>query len=177
MPTDEKLVSDIMVPLEEYPRIRDTLTLRDAIAEMAVQIRSRERLSLPRVALVFDDDLEELRGLLRRRDIMRGLEPRFLVTGSLDYRRKLFNVKADPHLSELPFEKMIAHMRKRAERLVRDYTTPIQATIGHDERISTAMCEMVDKDTSLLPVLKDGSVVGVLRSVDVLGEVALLLGC
>ena len=176
MDTTEKLVRDMMVPLAEYPCIRHSITLREAITEMTVQIKRRARLSLPRVALVFDDDFDELLGMLRRRDIMRGLEPRFLVSGALDYRGKLFDVKADPHLAELPYDKMVAHLRKRADRLVKDYVTPIQATIAHDDRITTAMCEMVDENTSLLPVLKDGDVVGVLRSVDVLSEVALILG-
>jgi predicted transcriptional regulator len=35
-----------------------------------------------------------------------------------------------------------------------------------------AVCEMVDQNTSLLPVLKDDRVVGVVRSVEVLGELA-----
>jgi hypothetical protein len=38
-----------------------------------------------------------------------------------------------------------------------------------------AICEMVDRDTSLLPVLKDGNVIGVVRSVDVLAEIALII--
>ena len=88
-----KIVQDIMVPLEKYPCIPDTLTLRDAIKEIQVQILRKGRASLPRVALVFDEGLTELLGMLRRRDILRGLEPRFLVSGSLDYQRKLFTEK------------------------------------------------------------------------------------
>ncbi len=171
----ETLVRDIMVPLEEYPCIPDTLSLRDAIEEMAVQILRQKQASLPRVVLVFDDDFRKLLGVLRRRDIMRGLEPRFMVRGSLNYDRKLFNVKIDPGLSELSHDKIISHIQKRSTRLVRDFMTPIKATIGHDDHIATAMCEMVDRNASLLPVIKDGKVVGVVRSVDVLGEIALAM--
>ncbi len=71
---NEKLVRDIMVPLDEYPCIPGSCTLRDAIIEMGVQILRKGQLSLPRVALVFDDDFSELLGVLRRRGIMRGLE-------------------------------------------------------------------------------------------------------
>jgi CBS domain-containing protein len=169
----EKLVEDIMVPVEEYPCIRDTHTLRQAIEEMGkVQILSKKHASLPRVALVFDESFRELLGILRRRDIMRGLEPRFLVSGSLDYQRKLFNVEIDPNLSELSYDKMIAHIRKRADRLVREFMTPIKATIDCHDHIMKAIYEMVDQNTSLLPVLKDDRVVGVVRSVDVLNEIA-----
>ena len=83
----EKLVRDILVPLEEYPCVPDTHTLRQAIEEMGkVQILRKKQASLPRTALVFDESFSDLLGKLRRRDIMRGLEPEFLVTGSLEYR-------------------------------------------------------------------------------------------
>ncbi|OHB72511.1 MAG: hypothetical protein A2V70_00895 [Planctomycetes bacterium RBG_13_63_9] len=114
--------------------------------------------------------------MLRRRDIMRGLEPRFLLSGSLDYRRKLFDVDIDPNLSELSYDKMVAGIRKRAGRLVKDYMIPIKATIDHDDHIMKAMSEMVDQNTSLLPVLRNDSIIGVVRSVDVLHEIAILLG-
>jgi len=172
---NEKLVQDLMVPLEEYPCIPDSLTLRDAIMEMSVQILRKKQLTLPRVALVFDESLSDLLGMLRRRDIMRGLEPRFLASGSLDYRRKLFDVEIDPNLSELSYDKMIAGIRKRADRLVRDFMVPIKATIDCGDHMMKAMYEMVDQNTSLLPVLKEGKVVGVVRSVDVLAELALIV--
>jgi CBS domain-containing protein len=172
----DKLAKEIMVPFEEYPCIPDTLTLRDAIKEMAVQIVKKNQPSLPRVALVFDDSLRDLRGMLRRRDIMRGLEPSFLGGGSLDYRQKLFDVEIDSNLSELSHDKIVAGMRKRAEGLVRDFMTPIIATISDQDHMMKAIREMVSKNVSLLPVLRGGSVVGVVRSVDVLSEIALFLG-
>jgi CBS domain-containing protein len=164
-----------MVPLEEYPCIPDTLTLGEAISEMAVQILRKGQLSLPRVALVFDDGFSDLLGLLRRRDIMRGLEPAFLVGGSLEYRRKLFNVEIDPNLAELSYDKMTAGIRKRANLLVREFMIPIKATINYDDHIMKAIHEMVDRNTSLLPVLKDNRVVGVVRSVDLLSSLALIM--
>jgi CBS domain containing-hemolysin-like protein len=170
-----KLVEDIMVPLEEYPCISETLTLLDAITEIQVQIRVRGQTTLPRVALVFDETLTELLGMLRRRDIMRGLEPEFLGRGSPDYRQKLFSIAIDPNLAELPYEKIVAQVRARAKRLVREFMIPIRATITHDDHIMKAIYEMVDQNVSLLPVLKDDDVVGVVRSVDVLNEIALIL--
>jgi CBS-domain-containing membrane protein len=171
----DKIVQDIMVPLEEYPCIRDTLTLRDAIREKQVQILRKNQASLPRVALIFDETLSELLGMLRRRDIMRGLEPRFLVSGSLEYQRKLFTERIDPNLAELSYDKIAGHIRARSSRLVREFMIRIKATINYDDHIMKAISEMVDQNTSLLPVLKDEGVVGVVRSVDVLNEIALIM--
>ena len=171
----EKLIQDIMVPVEEYPCIPHTLTLGDAILEMTVQILRKKLISVPRVSLVFDEDFSDLLGMLRRRDIMRGLEPRFLGSGPLEYQRKLFDVEIDPNLSELSYDKIISRMRERAKRLVGEFMIPIKATIEYDDHIMKAIYEMVDQNTSLLPVLKDDNVVGVVRSVDVLGEIALFI--
>ncbi len=168
-----KRIEEIMVPVEKYPCIPETLSLHDAMMEMTVQILRERLLTVPRVALVFDDDFEDLLGMLRRRDIMRGFEPRFL--GGLEYRRKLFDVAVDPNLSELSSNKVYARIRERANRLVRDYMIPIKATIDRDDHLMKAVCEMVDQNVSLLPVLDKGSVIGVVRSVEVLDEIASII--
>ena len=54
-------------------------------------------------------------------------------------------------------------MREGADRLVGDFMIPIPATIDYEDHLTKAIYEMVDQNTSLLPVLKDGKVVGVVR--------------
>lgn len=167
-----KRVEDIMVPLDGYPCVTDAHTLRQAIQEMGnARILSKNHASLPRAALVFDKDFCKLLGVLRRRDIMRGLEPRFMDSKPLEYTRKLFDIETDPNLSELSYDKIIQQVRKQAERLVGEVMMPIKATIDADDHIIKAMYEMVYQNTSLLPVLKDDNVVGVIRSVDLLNEI------
>lgn len=180
METPEKIknkrVEDIMVHLEEYPCVTDAHTLRQAIREMAeAQILSKKDASLARAALVFDRSFHKLLGVLRRRDIMRGLEPRFLDSGPLEYTRKLFDIEADPNLSELSYDKIVRHVREQAGRLVGEVMMPIKATVDADDHIIKAIYEMVYQNTSVLPVLKDDRVVGVVRSVDLLNEIVLFL--
>jgi CBS domain-containing protein len=172
----DKPIHEIMVPLAEYPCITATHTLRQAIDEMVKShIRRRDSATLARVALIFDAQFHRLLGMLRRRDIMRGLAPRFLLSGSMHYDRKLFDVDIDPNLAELTSEKVIARIRERADCAVREFMVPITATIDYNDHLMKAVYEMVDQNTSLLPVLKDGIVVGVVRSVDLLDELALMI--
>ncbi|TET33165.1 MAG: CBS domain-containing protein [Planctomycetota bacterium] len=175
----EKHMRDIMVPLEEYPHVAEDYTLLQAIQEMGkAQILRKKRASLPRVALVFNKNFSEIVGAIRRRDIMRGLEPRFLVSGPIDLQQKLFDVEIDPNLIELSHDKRIARMRERAKLPVKNFMIPIKeakATVRYDDHIMKAVYEMVDQNVSMLPVLKDETVVGVVRSVDVLHELALML--
>jgi CBS-domain-containing membrane protein len=84
-------------------------------------------------------------------------------------------VQIDPNLAELSYDKVIARMRERANQTVRDFMTPIKATVDCDDHIMKAIYEMVDENTSLLPVLRKGSVAGVVRSVDVLNEIASII--
>ena len=81
MPT--KHAKDIMIPLNKYPHIPHTLTLREAVAEMELSVVEVGGLkSLPRALLVFDDD-QQLLGVVRRRDILRGLDPSPLWQGQV----------------------------------------------------------------------------------------------
>jgi CBS domain-containing protein len=178
-----KRVREMMIPLEKYPwvRIDDTLGYAVRVIEEA-HLEVGRRASLPRVLLVFDHD-DDLVGIVRRRDIMRGLEPDFLVRQPLESRVKFFEVAADPHLSELSselsreveLERVVRGLRAQAARPVGDVLRPITTSLGPDDQVMKAVYEMVSLNESLIPVVEDEKVIGVLRSVDVFHELALLL--
>jgi CBS domain-containing protein len=170
-----KRIREIMIPVAQYPSVRDNATLRDAIAvivgaELEVDLKK----SLPRVILVFDG-IDVLVGYIRRRDIMRGLEPSFLVSQPLEYRQKLFDVSVDPNLSELTYDRVVKGVQAQADRPVSDVMRPLEATIDADDHVMKAIYEMVSLNVSLIPVLDEGHLVGVVRSVDVFRELAELL--
>jgi CBS-domain-containing membrane protein len=169
---EAKRAGDIMIPLDRYPHIPHWYTLRQAIAELrASQIEVQGRLSLPRAVLVFNKTYELL-GIVRRRDILRGLAPSFLVAGPQDYERRLFDVHVDPNLSDFSSDKMTRAIRAQAERPVSEVMVPIIATVRSDDHLMKIVHEMVKHDLSLIPVLRDGRVVGVVRSVDLLNEIS-----
>ncbi len=166
---------EIMIPLAQYPHVSQQTSIREVMAVMeSSQLDVGGRRSLPRIVLVFNP-AGNLVGQVRRRDILRGLEPDFLSTKPMQYRKKLFDVKIDPNLAELSHERFLDGIRKRSERPVSDVMLPIMETVDYNDHIIKVIYEMVDNNLSLLPVLKDGAVVGVVRSVDVLHEVAQLL--
>ena len=91
---ETKRAGDIMIPLEAYPHLASTATLRDAIREMdQIAIEASGRVSAPRVVLVFNN-ADQLVGLVRRRDILRGLEPRFMAQRTPTSRESL-NIKVE----------------------------------------------------------------------------------
>ncbi len=169
----EKLhAGDIMIPMDQYPHIPYWFSLRQAMAAMeGAQLERNGQKTLPRVVLVFNEKYELL-GMVRRRDILLGLEPEFLTQQHRNYRSKLFDVRVDPNLSELSFDKILSGIRERAERSVKDIMTPIKATVDYDDHIIKVIYEMTQYDLSILPVMKDGNVAGVVRTVDVFHEIA-----
>jgi len=170
-----KTVGEIMVPLAQYPCVRDNTTLREAVEVIEnAQIEVASRKSLPRVLLVYDE-IDVFVGYVRRRDIMRGLEPRSLVSRPLEYRKKLFDVAIDPNLSELSWDHVVKGIRQQGDIPVSDVMRPIETVLNADDHMIKAVYEMVSLDVSPIPVLKDGQVVGVVRTVDVFRELALLL--
>lgn len=167
-----KIAGELMIPLQEYPHVSRSCTIREVIELMEKsQLEVGGQKSLPRVVLVFDDD-NKLLGTVRRRDILRALEPSFLLSEPMQYRKKLFDVRVDPNLAEISYEKVLSGIQKRADRLISEVILPILVTVDYDDHIIKVIYEMVDNNLSLLPVLKQGQVVGVVRSVDVLHEVA-----
>jgi predicted transcriptional regulator len=168
-------VGDIMIPLDQYPHVLYTYTLQQAIEVIEnSELNVGGRKSLPRSVLIFDENYQ-LMGMIRRRDILRGLEPEFLLDKPLEYRKKLFDVKVDPNLSELSYDKIIKGARENAKLPVSRFMKPIEVTVDYEDHIFKAIYEMNSRRLDLLPVMRNNEVIGVIRTVDVFHEVAKLL--
>lgn len=168
-------VKDIMIPVDQYPSVRDNATLREAIAKIEdAKLEVDLRRSLPRVLLVFDE-IDVLVGTVGRRDIMRGLEPKYLLTKPLEYKKKLFDIDVDPNLAELSYDRVVRGIREQANRPVSDVMNPIDAILDADDHVMKAVQAMVALDVHLIPVLQEGQLVGVVRSVDAFHHLAQLL--
>jgi CBS-domain-containing membrane protein len=167
-----KRAGEIMIPLEQYPHIPYWFTLRQAVAEMEKSVIEVEgKRSLPRALLVFDEKYD-LVGIVRRRDILRGLEPKFLRTMSVPDRRQIFDIEADPDLVNLSDGRVGKAMREQSGQPVSDVMQPIAATVNYEDHLAKIIYKMLSHDQNLLPVIKGDQVVGVVRSVDVFQEIA-----
>jgi CBS-domain-containing membrane protein len=168
----DKKSGDLMIPLDSYPHIPYWFTLRQAMAELEnSQLEIDGLKSLPRFVLVFDEKYN-LMGMVRRRDILGGLQPDMSATGSKDFQRKFINIEVDPNLMEMSPDFLFKNIRKRAEQPVSKVMIPISHTVDYEDHIMKVIHEMVTYDLSMIPVLCIGEVVGVIRSVDVFHEMA-----
>jgi CBS domain-containing protein len=166
---------DVMVPADKYPSAGPDCTLREGarlLSEWHIDIRGS--VSMPRILLVIDED-GHLVSMVRRRDILRGLAPSFLVASFADHPESLFNVDVDPNLTELISDRAAEKIRHKAEATVAEVAHPIPACVAADDPLIRVIREMVRHDQSMLPVIEDEKLMGVVRTVEVLQHVSAML--
>ena len=132
-----------MIPLDKYPHILHVATLRHAIEIIdSFELDVGGRKSLPRALLVFDEQ-KHLLGYVRRRDILRGLEPKFLRTMPVHHRKILFDVKVDPDLIEFSSDKFTSVIQSQAEQPVSDVMQPIVSTVDYKDHLAKIIYKII----------------------------------
>lgn len=165
----------IMVPIENYPRISFKSNLNQAVHKLEkATLEAHGKTSLPRALLVYDNQ-EQILGIVRRRDILSGLEPKFMCTMANIHQKELYNIEVDADLANFSSEKIGEAMKAQSEILISEVMKPIVATVEHDDHLAKVIYEMLSHDVNLLLVKRDGRIIGVVRSIDVFREVADLL--
>jgi CBS domain-containing protein len=164
--SDTKKVKELMIPLEDYPHIPYWFTLRQAMAIVREAAIKFEGSFEPRALLVFDEKYQ-LMGMLTLRDIIKGLEPRFLHETAL--------IKADPSLAVLMGDLFGPGMREASQKPVSEVMSPIRIKVEGDDPIAKAVFLMIKEDVGLMPVIQEGRVAGMIRLSDLFSEISKLV--
>jgi CBS domain-containing protein len=159
---NDQNVNDLMIPLEDYPHIPYWFTLRQAMAIVREAAVKFEGAFEPRAVLVFDEKYQ-LMGILTLRDMIKGLEPKFLQETSL--------VKMDPNLTVLTGDLSGATLKAASQRPVSEVMSPIQVTVDGGAPITKALYLMIKENVGLMPVMQSGRVAGMIRLSDLFNEV------
>jgi CBS domain-containing protein len=164
--SEPKRVKDLMIPLEDYPHIPYWFTLRQAMAIVREAAVKFEGSFEPRAVLVFDEKYQ-LMGILTLRDIIRGLEPRFMHETGL--------VKADPNLTVLMGDLFGPGMREASQKPVSEVMSPIKVTIQGNDLLAKAIFMMIQENVGMMPVVQDSKVAGMIRLSDLFTEISKLV--
>ncbi len=161
---DEKKVQDLMIPLEDYPHIPYWFTLRQAMAILREAAITFEGQFEPLAVLVFDEKYR-LMGILSLRDIIKGLEPRFLY-------EKITPAQAEGELPGSLRGLFGPELQKASQRPVSEFMKPNEVTINGDDSIAKALFLMIKGKVSRLPVLQDHKLAGLIRLSDLFKEIS-----
>jgi len=171
-----RIARDLMIPVESYPCLPETATLAEAITAICGgRIERRGTLSLPRLVLL--TDLEGcLVGLLRRRDIMRGLLPEFL-TETASHAEAEFDVEGAMHLdlADLFRDDGQNILERNRDDPASRVMQPVGGAVGADADLMEIIKLMVRNEFHILAVEEDGQVIGVVRTVEVLNQIGKVL--
>ena len=158
-----KTAKDLMIPLADYPHIPYWFTLRQAMAIVREAVMRFAGQFEPRAVLVFDEEYQ-LMGILTLRDIITGLEPKFLQETML--------IKMDPSLTVLMGDFCGPKMKEQSQRPVSEVMSPIKVTVNAEDPITKPLYLMIKENAGLIPVMQAGKVAGMLRLSDLFGEIS-----
>ena len=161
--SNTKRVKELMIPLEDYPHIPYWFTLRQAMAIVREAAIKFEGSFEPRAILVFDEKYQ-LMGMLTLRDIIKGLEPRFMHETAL--------VKSDPNLTVLMGDLFGPGMREASQKPVSEVMSPVKVTIQGNDPLAKAIFMMIQENVGMMPVVQDGKVTGMVRLSDLFKEIS-----
>lgn len=174
----EMKVKDLMIPVAEYGVISENATLADAqyALEKSHEPYNRTRHSY-RAVLVYEDSSHRIVGKIALMDILIALEPKYKHFGNVDLLSRFgfpdeFYEYILEHVEIL--QKPLDDLCKKAATLkVKDFMqVPNENVyIGENASLNQAIHQLVISHHQSLMVERDGSVVGILRVVDVVEEV------
>ncbi len=171
----ETTAEDLMIPLDKYPRIRFYKTIKDAISLFFhSELKIDGKTSLTRAILVFDN-YNKMVGMVRRRDIMRGFQSKDFFGHKAHHPKMIFEIKDDPELLEIGFERLQHIIKEKGDQPVSEVMVGVTHTVNHDDHMIKIIYKMCDQQYSLLPVLWEGEVIGVIRTVEVMNEIGKIL--
>lgn len=166
--SDSKVVKDIMVGIFDYPHIPYWFSISQAIRIVKASFIGAGKYSEPMAILVFDEKYN-LMGTLTLKDILRGLEPKFLQPTT----KAQVTEENESHLT-LIWDKLFNKESKEiAEKPVSEIMMPAKYFVEPDDHITKAAYLMVHHDLILLPVLENKKkFVGLVRTVEIFDEIS-----
>lgn len=157
-------ITDLTIPLADYPHVRDDASLRDVYAKLHAVCGPAQFF---RTVLVLDAH-ERLVGVLGFRDLLHALLPDYLRQEARGYQ----GVSGDISALSLLWQEDCAEQVRSAHRIpVREHISPVPATLAPDDPIAKAVFLFATISTRILPVVDGKTLIGVVRLIDVLDEV------
>jgi len=165
---DSKLVKDVMIGIFEYPHVPYWFSISQAIGIVRVSFLSAKKYPDPMAVLVFDEKYN-LMGTLTLKDLLRGLEPRFLKPSATAQVAE----EDESALSLIWDTLFTSETKELAEKPVSEIMTPAKYFVDLDDPVTKAAYLMIHHDLVLLPVLENKKkFVGLVRMIEVFDEIS-----
>ncbi|MDH4027799.1 MAG: CBS domain-containing protein [Nitrospirota bacterium] len=161
-----KTVKDIMVDVFSYPHIPYWFSIRQAAGIVNVSLANKKYPN-PIAVLVFDEKYN-LVGTLSLKDILKGLEPKFLKPVA-----KAQVPEEDESGLSLLWESLIdSESEEKADQPVSGIMVPAKFHVAPADPVTKAAYLVIHNDLTLLPVIDNGKFVGLVRMIEIFDEIS-----
>ena len=166
--SDSKAVKDVMINISDYPHVSQGSSIKEAIKIAKASFVKNNKYCEPLAILVFDEK-SRLLGTLTPKDILRGLEPRFLKPTT-----KAQVPEEDEAALSIIWDSLFdKESRDLAETSVGGIMSPARYFVEPSDHITKAAYLMLHHDLVLLPVLeKKKKFVGLVRMIEIFDEIS-----
>jgi Mg/Co/Ni transporter MgtE len=166
--SEGKVVKDLMIGIFEYPHIPYWFSLNQAVRIVKVSFLSTKKYPEPMAILVFDEKYN-LMGTLSLKDILKGLEPRFLKPST-----KAQVPEEDESGLAIIWDSLFTRESKElAEKAVSEIMSPAKFFVEPNDPITKAAYLMLHHDLVLLPVLENKKkFIGLVRMIEIFDEIS-----
>jgi CBS-domain-containing membrane protein len=164
-----KNIKDIMVGVFDYPHVPYWFSISQAIKIIRVSLISTKKYPVPIAILVFDEQYN-LMGTVTLKDILKGLEPRFL---NPPQDAPFLAEEKETELS-LVWDALFTRKSKElAEKEMGDIMRPARIFVEPDDPVTKAAYLMLHHGLVILPVLENKrKLIGLVRMVEVFDEIS-----
>ena len=166
--SDGKVAKDVMIGIFDYPHVPYWFSVSQAIRIVKVSFLSTKKYPDPIAVLVFDEKYN-LMGTITLKDILRGIEPRFLKPSA-----KAQVPEEDESSLSVIWENLFEQeSQELKENPVSEIMTPAKFFVEPNDPITKAAYLMIHHDLTLLPVLENKKkFIGIVRMTEVFEEIS-----
>jgi hypothetical protein len=166
--SEKKVVKDVMIGIFEYPHVPYWFSIGQAIRIVKVSFISTKKYPDPMAILIFDEKYN-LMGTLTLKDILKGLEPRFLKPSE----KAQVPAEDESSLSLIWDTLFTQGTKELAEKPVSEIMMPAKYFVEPGDPLTKAAYLMLHHDLVLLPVLENKKkFVGLVRMIEVFDEIS-----
>ena len=164
----DKKVKDLMIGVFDYPHIPYWFSIDQAMKIIKVSFIKEKKYTEPLAILVFDEKYNLL-GTLTLKDILRGLEPRFMRPTE----KAQGYIQEEKELSLIWDTLFAKESKELAQKNVSEIMNPAKHFVEPDDSIAKAAYLMIHHDLHLLPVLEaKKKFVGLVRMIEIFDELS-----
>ncbi len=166
--SEGKVAKDLMIGIFEYPHIPHWFSISQAVRIVKVSFFSSKKYPEPMAILVFDEKYNLL-GTLTLKDILKGLEPRFLKP----ITKAQVSEEDESGLSLIWDTLFTKESKELGEKTVSEIMSPAKFFVEPDDPITKAAYLMLHHDLVLLPVLENKKkFIGLVRMIEIFDEIS-----